>query len=145
MASRTSDRIPSASFSADRVRKTCPPVSSARSRKAGGIALGVPTIFARLREARSTTCPPRHRSTQSPLLLEESLALGRLGPELDRQPTGWSREGPFPVSHPASSRPALNLSRIHSRRRETSGLELSTRDATLRPVLNFVPSGTDTS
>src|SRR5271156_6195973 len=129
MANRTNDRIPSASFSADRVRKTCPPVSSARSRKAGGTALDVPTIFARLREARSTTCPPRHRSTRSLLLREESLALGRLGPELNRQPTGWAREGRFPVAHPALERPPLNLSRIHSRHRETSGPELSTRDA----------------
>src|ERR1700689_2312455 len=39
MASRTSDRIGSASFSADRVRRKCPPAWSARLQKAGEIGL----------------------------------------------------------------------------------------------------------
>src|ERR1700733_3562267 len=109
MANRTSDRIRSASFSADRVRKTCPPVSSARSQKADGIAPHAPTISVRWPAAPATSCPQHRPLKRSRLLREKSLALCRVVPELNLLPTGYLPEGYFLPLRPASSRPARSL------------------------------------
>src|ERR1700735_418785 len=119
MANRTSDRTPSVSFSTDHVRKTCPPVSSAHSRKAGGTAPDDWKLLGLRRVAPALHCLPHRpwKQFQSPRAGERSLRFP-FGQRQSffRPPLSWDTSQPEPLQP-----------RTHPRCHGTTDLEFSTK------------------